>query len=283
MEKIEFVANAKKNIFDLIIEIKPTLNFSMLKTALRKKDIKVNNKKINDNVLANVGDKITLYLPTREEKEIEIIYEDKNILIANKPQGMEVTLQDKNFFDSKCMEEILNAKACHRLDKNTEGLVVFAKTELAEKIMFEVFKEHQIEKRYLAIVSGNVKKSGDFLQNYLKKEQNFAKICSKSEKNAKTAKLKYYIKNKNDDIYLIDINLFTGRFHQIRAQLSHHKIFVLGDEKYGDKDINKKYHKNKQQLCAYKIKFENLAYPLQNLSQKEFEITPSFLKEFNFE
>ena len=282
MEKIEIIAEEKKRIFDLILENKPTLNFSILQTILRKKDIKVNNKRILKNFEVNVGDKITAFLPDRQDKEIEKIFENEYIIIANKPQGMEVTTRDKMFSDSLCMEEILNANACHRLDKNTEGLVVFAKNETAQKIMFEVFKEHQIEKRYLAIVSGNVKKSGDFLQNYLKKEQNFAKICQKSEKDAKPARLKYYIKNKKDDLFLIDINLMTGRFHQIRSQLSHHKIYVLGDEKYGDKEMNKKYHKNKQQLCAYKIKFENLPYPLQNLSQKEFEIAPSFLSEFEF-
>ena len=282
MEKIEFEATKSGSVFDLIIKEKPTINFSMLKTALRKKDIKLNNKRIDTNTTANVGDKITLFLPNRNQKKVEIVFEDENILIANKPQGMEVTMRDKMFSDSQCLEEILNATACHRLDKNTEGLVVFAKNPTAEKVMFEVFKEHKIEKRYLAVVCGNVKKSGENLQNFIKKEQNFAKICKKDEKNAKTAKLKYFVKDKKDDIFLLDINLLTGRFHQIRSQLSHHKIFVIGDEKYGDKEANKKYHKTKQQLCAYKIKFLQVDYPLQNLSGKEFEITPSFLTEFGF-
>lgn len=276
MEKLEFIACQNEKIFDAILSERPSLNFSILKTILRKKDIKVNGKRITQNVEVKNGDKVTIFLPQKNQKKVSVIYEDKNVIIANKPQGIEVTKADKVFLDSECLEEILKATACHRLDKNTEGLVILAKNKITEDVFFDVFKGHKLEKKYKAIVFGNVSKNGEKLQNYIKKEQNFAKICPKIEKNAKIAKLSYKLLEQKNDLFLIDINLETGRFHQIRAQLANKGIFVLGDNKYGKKEMNKKYNKSKQQLCAYKITFQNLPYPLQSLSNKTFEIDPCF-------
>ena len=276
MEKI-FIKNKKnQSVFDAIIEFRPTLNFSMLKTVLRKKDIRVNGKKIDQNKAIFDGDVVEVFLPSKKQKEIPILFEDKNVVIANKPAGIEVTKADKTFLDSDCLEEILNATACHRLDKNTEGIVVLAKNKTAEDAIVEAFKNQKIKKTYTAIVFGNVNKNGEKLENFLKKEQNFVKICKKNEKNAKIAKLSYVVKNQKDKLFELTINLETGRTHQIRVQLSGKKIFVLGDEKYGQKEINKKYHKKKQMLCASKIVFENTSNPLEYLSGKTFEIKPTF-------
>lgn len=276
MEKLEFFVKENNKLFDVTISERPTLNFSMLKTILRKKDIKVNDAKVTQNIEVKKGDKITIYLPQKKQKQVDIIFEDENIIIANKPQGLEVTKKDKTFLDSDCLEEILNATACHRLDKNTEGLIVFAKNTDAEKILFDAFKNHKIQKSYYAIVYGNVNKNGEILENYLKKEENYAKICKKTDKNAKFSKLEYQVINQNNNLFLLDIKLFTGRFHQIRAQLANKGIFVLGDNKYGKKEINKKYQLSKQQLCAYKLTFSKLQNLLQYLSNKSFEIKPSF-------
>lgn len=273
---MEFFAVKNQRLFDAILQERKSLNFFMLKKALRKKDIRINNQKISENCDVKIGDKITVYLPQKVEKKIDVVFEDKNILLAKKPQGMEVTIKDKTFFDSECLEEILNAKACHRLDKNTEGIVAFAKNEQAKRALLEAFKIHTIHKNYVAVVFGKIKKNGDFLQNYLKKEQNFAKIYDFEAKNSKIAKLEYKVIQQQKDLYLIDINLITGRFHQIRAQLAHHGIFVLGDEKYGDKEVNKKYCRKKQQLCAYKIEFEKMPAPLEYLNGRIFAIEPSF-------
>lgn len=280
MEKFEFIAKDDTMLFDAILSERPTLNFSMLKTVLRKKDIKLNNKKIAKNMQIKKGDIVTLYLPEKKEKKVEIVFEDQNIIIANKPQGLEVTKKDKVFLQSDCLEEILNATACHRLDKNTEGLVVLAKNKIAEKILLEAFKNHDIKKKYSAIVFGKINKKGQKLSNFLLKKDNFVKILDKKEENSQTAKMSYVVKNQKEELFEIEVDLETGRTHQIRAQLAHYGIFVLGDEKYGDKAINKKYHKSKQQLCAYKITFQNMPYPLQNLSNKTFEIKPTFCIEY---
>lgn len=276
MEKLEFVAKDNIMLFDLILSERPTLNFSILKTILRKKDIKLNGKKTLDNVELKKGDIVTLYLPQKKQKKIEIVFEDKNIIVVNKPQGMEVTKKDKVFLNSDCLEEVLNATACHRLDKNTEGLVVLAKNKIAEKVLLEAFKNHNIKKKYSAIVFGKINKNGQKLSNFLQKNDNFVKILDKKEENTQTAKMSYVVKNQVDDLFEIEVDLETGRTHQIRAQLAHYGIFVLGDEKYGDKKTNKKYHKSKQLLCAKELVFKNLPNPLDYLNNKKFCITPTF-------
>ena len=276
MEKLEFTNKKEQSLFNAILEYKPTLNYSILKTALRKKDIKINGQKVLQNKIIKSGDNVTIYLQNKKQKNIDVIFEDDNIKIVFKPQGIEVTKVDKVFVDSECLEELTNATACHRLDKNTEGLVVLAKNQVAYNCLIKAFKEHNIKKIYNAIVTGNVNKNGEKLKNYIKKEQNIAKICNNLDKNGKIAILSYTVLEQKNDLYLLEINLETGRMHQIRSQLSHHDIYVLGDEKYGNKDINKKYKTHKQQLCAVKLTFDNLSKPLDYLNEKSFNAKPSF-------
>ena len=279
MEKISFINQKAQPLFEAILDFRPTLNFNILKSALRKKDIKVNDVKVKDNLLLTIGDKVEFYINSRKNKKIDVIFEDENILIVFKPAGVETTLKDKTYLNSKSLEELVGAKACHRLDKNTEGLVVLAKNSESENCLIDAFKRQKIEKEYNAIVVGKINKNGEKFEDFIKKEQNSVKICSKNDKNAKIAKLSYKpIANKND-LYLLNVNLETGRTHQIRVQLSHHGIFVLGDEKYGDKEVNKKYKKRKQQLCASKITFKKLDTILKYLNEKSFEVKPTFKLE----
>ena len=276
MEKIELITNKTCNLIDFILSECPKLNYSIIKTALRKKDIKVDGMKVKDDQLLNANSKITIYLASKREKTIRVVYEDENVLLAFKPAGIETTTKDKAFLDSESLEELTHAKACHRLDKNTEGIVALAKNEASEKCLTDAFKAHNIKKEYIAIVCGKINKNGENFEDFVKKEQNFVKICLKNDKNGKIAKLSYKLIKTKNDLSELNISLETGRTHQIRVQLSHHGIFVLGDEKYGDKTFNKIYHKKKQLLCATKITFENIEKPLDYLNGKSFEVKPTF-------
>ena len=133
-----------------------------------------------------------------------------------------------------------------------------------------------MHKNYATIVTGKVKASGENLIDYHIKGDGIVKISSKQTENAKHIKTNYTVLEKKNDLYYLDVELLTGRTHQIRAHLAFHKIYVLGDQKYGDKDANKKYHVKRQLLCATKLSFDNLPDVFKNLSNKTFEIKPSF-------
>lgn len=276
MEKIEIKSEIEQTVFDLILSVRPNLNFNFLKTVLRKKDIRVNGKKIDDNCLIYPDDIVVAFFPEREKKQIEIAYQDKNILVAIKPQGMEVTKQDKTFDQSECLEEIFSTfVACHRLDKNTAGLVVMAKNKKIYDLMCEAIKQHKLKKYYEAIVSGKVEKQQSFV-DYIEKKDGCV-VVHKTEKNgAKIAKTNYWLIKNFGELSLLNIEILTGRTHQIRAQLASHSIFVLGDERYGKKEINKKYHIKKQQLFAYKIEFNDMPNDLKYLNKKVIETKPNF-------
>ena len=145
MEKLEFTNKKEQKLFDAIISVRPTLNYSILKTALRKKDIKVNSQRVKEDILLRPNDIVEIYLSDRKEKTFDKIYEDDNVLLAFKPAGIEVTTKDKTYVNSKSLEELTGATACHRLDKNTEGIVVLAKNKMAEKSLFDAFKTGKIK------------------------------------------------------------------------------------------------------------------------------------------
>ena len=283
MQKIELIAKNNQFVVDEILSQKPNLNFSILQKLLRKKDIRINNKKICQNTLTKTGDEIYLFLEDKQKKQVEVVFENKEIAIVFKPQGMEVTKKDKVFCESDCLEDLFDGfYACHRLDKNTEGLVVLAKDKKIQQLMFDVFKQHKVKKFYKAIVVGNVKQFGENLIDYHKKEKEKVKIYSDPTSGGSKIKTNYTVKKREEDLFLLDIELLTGKTHQIRAQLAHHGIFVVGDERYGKKDVNKKYHTRKQLLCASKLQFVEMPKELCKMDNLVVTAEPTFLKKYGF-
>ena len=277
--KIELTAQKDNTLINEILTQKPQLNYNQLKSLLRKKDIKVNQKRQKNDIFVTKNDKIEIFLQQKQKKQVETIFEDNNILIVFKPAGMETTKQDKVFLSSDCLEDIVNFKPCHRLDKNTEGLVVFAKTEGAYNDLLTAFKKGNINKKYYALVTGKVKSGTQKLEDYLVKhsDKNYVEVFDSKVENSVKILTNYKVVKQFDDLFLLDIELLTGKTHQIRAHLAHHGIYVVGDNKYGNKQINKFYKKTKQQLCAYflKFSFEN-SCPLSYLNNKVFSVEPTF-------
>lgn len=283
MQKLDFLAVKKQLVFDAILNFKPSLNYQTLNKLLRKKDIRINDKKIKENQMVNCGDKITIFLPQKKQQTLQIVFESKNILIVFKPQGLEVTKQDKVFEDSDCVEDIFDGfYACHRLDKNTEGLLVLAKNINARDIMFDLFKNHKIKKYYKAIAFGKINKNGENFIDYHKKENNKIYIYSKKQEDTTKILTNYKVLQTKDDLSLLDIELLTGKTHQIRAQLAHHNIYILGDERYGEKQVNKQYKQKKQLLCAYKLVFEDMPTEFLDLKNKTIITEPTFIKKYGF-
>lgn len=283
MEKI--IVNKKynnKKIENCILDNLPYLSSNTFYKLLRKKDIKVNGKRINENIMLKMNDIIEIYVPSNLQKKfntIDIIYEDENILIINKPINIEVT--GKVSLTTKVHNNYPNNQfkpmPCHRLDRNTTGLVLFAKNEESLEIMLRKFKNHEIKKHYKALVYGIPKLKSDKLQAYLFKDRkkSIVYISDKPKKGYKKIVTSYdIIETYNNNTCLLNIEIETGRTHQIRAHLAHIGHPIIGDGKYGMNKINKQLNVNNQQLCHYMLKFlfTSDSGILNYLNNKSFKI-----------
>ena len=208
-----------------------------------------------------------------------IIYEDDNLLILNKPRGLLLQQDGNNEHESldKHVSDYLKMTAMpvHRLDKDTSGLCIFAKNKDAANETSNIFNDHsQIEKHYLALVSGQITEDGVVDAPLRKSFEKKKMIVAPLKSGAKPAITKYHPIKNFKDYTLLDISLLTGRTHQIRAHMSYIRHHVVGDNKYGDYRINNIFKRDfafeNQFLHAYKIKFLDINGPLNYLKNKEF-------------
>ena len=208
-----------------------------------------------------------------------IVYEDNNLLIVNKPRGL--LLQQDGNNEHKSLDKIVGdylktvAMPAHRLDKDTSGLCVLAKDKKTADELGKIFNDHtQIEKHYITLVSGVVDEDGSVDAPLRKSFERKKMVVAPLKSGAKTAITKYHPIKNFKDYTLLDIQLLTGRTHQIRAHMSYIRHHVVGDIRYGDYKINNIFKREfgfeNQFLHAYKLKFLDINGPLKYLKNKEF-------------
>ena len=249
--------------------------------ALRKKDIRINDIKVNSNVFLQTGDSVKIFISDeflfkQNHCNFNKVYEDDNILIIDKPAEIEVT--GSNSITSILKRQYAYIEPCHRLDRNTNGLVLFAKNEKALNVLLDKFKNHEIKKHYIAKVYGIPKKENQTLTAYLFKDSKKSMVYISDEPKRGYSKIitSYYTIEKHikENYSILDVTLHTGKTHQIRAHLAHIGLPILGDGKYGNNQVNKKFGYKFQQLTSYSLKFvfTTDADILNYLNGKEFKL-----------
>ena len=254
-----------KKIVNFLLDTYPGLSSSAVYKALRKKDIRINNIKISENEIIHSGDEITVYITDdllfASDIQIEKVYEDENILVVNKPPELEILSNDnKASLTGLLKKDYEYIEPCHRLDRNTTGLVLFAKNEESLSILLEKFKNKEIKKEYRCTVYGILDKKEGTLKDYLFKDRkkSIVYISSVPKKGYLEIITKYKVISEDivNNTSLLNIELITGRTHQIRAHLAFIGHPIIGDGKYGKNEINKKFKAKYQKLQSYKIIFD---------------------------
>lgn len=297
--------DAGQRIDKFLVKFLPSMPQSLIYKSLRKKRVKINGKRAHERDILNAGDILELYIndeffdaPSPEEAftkiknpSVRIVYEDENILLVDKPQGMVVHSDDKESintlishiqaylyqkgeYDPKSEHSFAPA-LCNRIDRNTRGIVIAAKNAESLRILNEKIKTKEVRKFYMCLVCGIPQKDSDTLTSYMLKnaDENLVKVYQKPTAGAKTAITKYTVSKRYKKHALLEIELITGRTHQIRAQMSAIGHPLLGDGKYGTWGKNPLL--KQQALCSYRLifDFETDAGILDYLKGKEFKIS----------
>ena len=316
MKEIVINANdAGQRTDKFISKTLPALPQSLLYKYLRTKRIKINGKRAKENYMLCENDVVSLYIPDeflgikkddsfkRLRADLQVRYEDENILVVHKPKGLlchsespddadtlidrvKAYLYAKGEYDPQ-KENSFAPALCNRIDRNTEGLVIAALNAAALREMNGIIREREIKKTYLAACHGLFAKKEGEIKSFLEKDaaRNLVAVREKPNKNTLTAVTRYRVtaENKRMSLSLLQVEILTGRTHQIRAQLAHIGHPLLGDGKYAVNKDDRKMGYSSQALCSYSVKFA-FTSPKQTLAYLDgVEIAtekPGFVKLF---
>lgn len=315
MKEFKITKNdAGQRLDKFITKSVPKLPKALLYKYIRIKRIKLNGKRCEISNRLNEGDVVECYISDEffeaESKRpefmlapsaIDIVYEDENILLVNKPAGLLVHegnewcadtliariqhyLYKKHEYDPAAENSFVPA-LCNRIDRNTCGIVIAAKNAATLRVLNDKIKDRELEKKYLCVVKGTPKRKSGVLEHFILKNEktNTVEALSAPAPGAKTAKTKYTVLASRDGMSLVEAELLTGRTHQIRAQFAAIGYPLIGDTKYGKAKDGRGF--NWQALCSYKLtfRFESDAEHLAYLDERSFTVNDAwFLEKLGF-
>ena len=248
----EFIVNERQSLKEYTDNHYPQGSLYLTR-LLKAKDVKVNGVRVGTNVMLNQGDRVCYYTSARQEEKrlFAIAYEDEEILLVDKDSGVNA----EAVFCA--LSERGECYFIHRLDRNTRGLLVFAKTKGAEAALLKAFQKRTVEKRYEALCFGTFPKQGDVLTAYLVKDERAASVQIFDRPVGERIVTEYRVLERTGEMTRVQITLHTGKTHQIRAHLAHIGCPVVGDEKYGDHKKNGEYACKRQCLIAKELSFHH--------------------------
>lgn len=253
---------------------------SLLRKSLQQRDIRINGVRIPADQTVVPGDVIHWYT-SWTPLDIEIVYEDEHLMVINKPAGLSSDARTPGAASALGMVQARAAGAyeprmVHRLDQMTSGLLVFGKDDHTANALLAAFKERRISKYYECIVGGEPKQH-EMLRAYLIKDALHAevRVTDRSVHGAKEICTEYRLLGKHEHGYRLSVTLHTGRTHQIRAHLAYVGLPILGDDKYGDRMLNRTAKAKRMMLAAVEIRFDERG-PLGYLSQVPLRIRAPF-------
>ena len=292
----------------------PLLPASLAQKYIRIKRIKLNGGRAERDTRLNTGDVLQLYIndeffdKPREDNafltvatpKLNIVYEDEHILLADKRPGLAVHPHDGAEYGRTLIDHIqaylyqkrewrpreenaFTPALCNRIDRNTGGIVIAAKTAEALRVMNQKIKDREMDKRYLAIVEGTPKPAKGSLKGYLFKDakKNRVFVTNTPQPGSKSCQTNYRVLASEKGLSLVECELITGRTHQIRAQFAHAGHPLLGDGKYGK--LDKRFDRTYQALYSYKLTFTftTEAGELEYLNGKSFQVEKvDFVQEY---
>lgn len=304
--------DADQRLDKFITKSVPLLPKTLLYKYIRIKRIKVNGKRAEISTRLQEGDIVDMYINDeffeaapqkydffKASKNINIVYEDENIILCDKKAGVLCHPDDKEYTDTLInrikrylyekgefnpdSESSFTPALVNRIDRNTGGIVIAAKNAESLRILNQKMKDRELHKFYLCIVHGIPKMKSGLLEGYLLKneDKNIVKISKNKLNDSKEIRTKYYVLESKNHLSLIEVELLTGRTHQIRAHFASIGHPLLGDGKYGTNAQNKKYGYKKQCLYSYKLVFDftSDAGLLEYLNKKEFEVKDVWFKD----
>lgn len=276
MQKIEFEIKTEKKLIKAIIDELPFLSRFDVEKILENKDVKVNNIRIKQDVDLSIGDKVVVFYTEKEQKEwYTLVYSDDNVVIVNKRAGIEVVSEKERDLVAVLKQKYDNIIPVHRIDRNTEGLVIFALNKTSEKSLLSAFKiRNGIIKKYALLVHGRVDITKIKRTVYLKKVDTLSKVWISELKTTGYEPIvtEFDVVEYRGDNTLMTANLVTGKTHQIRAHIAYYGYPIVGDSKYG-KDKDTQLHLTANYM-AFKFSKDN---KLSYLNSKTFEIIPSWI------
>lgn len=276
MQKIEFEVKTEKKLIKAIIDELPFLSRFDVEKILENKDAKVNNMRIKQDVDLSVGDKVVVFYTEKEQKEwYTLVYADDNVVIVNKRAGIEVVSEKERDLVAVLKQKYDKIIPVHRIDRNTEGLVIFALNKTSEKSLLSAFKTRNgIIKKYALLVHGRVDITKIKRTVYLKKVDTLSKVWISELKTTGYEPIitEFDVVEYRGDNTLMTANLVTGKTHQIRAHIAYYGYPIVGDSKYG-KDKDTQLHLTANYM-AFKFSKDN---KLSYLNSKTFEIIPSWI------